>query len=86
MRTWSPVAREHSPVLESTLDRLPSFLTVDELAGLMRVNRKTIYDAIAAGEIPGAQRVGRVVRIHRRTVVAWLRGEVRVLRSSRSER
>jgi excisionase family DNA binding protein len=66
-----------------TLTRLPTFLTVDELASLMRVNRKTVYDAIARGEIPGVQSLGRVIRIHRRTVVDWLRGEARVLRSTR---
>jgi hypothetical protein len=30
----------------------PSVLTVDEVAGLLRVNRKTVYELIARGEIP----------------------------------
>src|SRR5207244_11668017 len=37
-----------------SLRRLPSVLTVEELADLLRVNRKTLYDALARGDIPGA--------------------------------
>ena len=57
-------------------------MTVDELAALLRVNRKTAYDAIARGEIPGVRRVGRTFRVSREAVVAWLR-EGRVSRSRR---
>ncbi len=65
-----------------TLSRLPTFLTVDELAQILRVNRKTAYEAVAKGEVPGARRVGRSIRITRDTVVAWLRGQGHVSRSS----
>jgi len=75
-----------TPARESTIDGLPTFLTVEELAALLRVNRKTAYDAVAAGEIPGARRVGRTIRITREVVVAWLRGQGPVSRSSRSRR
>ena len=62
----------------------PEILTVDELAVLLRVERKTVYAAIARGEIPGVRRVGRVVRISRSAVLAWLRdGQGRVSRSRR---
>lgn len=44
---------------------LPPILTVDELAVLLRVNRKTAYDAISEGRIPGARRVGRAIRVSR---------------------
>ncbi len=54
---------------ESTLDRLPTFLTVDELAKLLRVNHNTAYEAIHRGEIPGVNRIGRKIRICRVTVV-----------------
>jgi excisionase family DNA binding protein len=40
-------------------------LTVDELAGLLRVERKTAYAAIARGEIPGVRSVGRSIRVSR---------------------
>ena len=46
-------------------------LTVDELAAELRVNRKAVYAAIARGEIPGARRVGRTIRISRRAFNEW---------------
>lgn len=57
-------------------------MTVDELAALLRVNRKSVYEAIARGEIPGIRRIGRTVRASREAVLAWLR-EGRVSRSRR---
>ncbi len=69
-----------------TLSRLPTFMTVDELAALLRMNRKSVYEAINAGQIPGAHRLGRTIRITRDTVVSWLRSEARVLRSEGSKR
>ena len=47
------------------------FLTVDELAALLRVNRKTVYEALARGEIPGARKVGNTYRILREAVIVW---------------
>ena len=42
---------------------------MEELTTLLRVNHKTIRDAIARKELPGAQRVGTAIRIHRETVL-----------------
>lgn len=64
-------------------NELPPILTVEELAKLLRLNRKTAYAAVARGEIPGARRVGRTVRICRDTVLDWLGGHVRVSRDRR---
>ena len=47
-------------------------LTADELAELLGVNRKTIYDAVQRGEIPH-RRLGRRVLFERGAVLAWLR-------------
>jgi excisionase family DNA binding protein len=47
-------------------------LTVDELAALLRVNRKTIYDAFQRGELPGGRRIGRTIRFARAVILAWL--------------
>ncbi len=59
----------------------PAVLTVDELAALLRLNRKTVYDALARAEIPGARRIGGSYRILREAVIAWLgSGQVRVSR------
>jgi excisionase family DNA binding protein len=62
---------------------VPGVLSVDELARFLRVNRKTIYEAIARGEIPGARRIGRTYRIDRQAVLDWLKGQGRALRSRR---
>ncbi len=68
-------------------DPSPVVLTVDELAALLRVERKTVYSAILRGEIPGVQRVGRTIRIGRAAVVSWLNsGQGCVSRSKRRSR
>jgi excisionase family DNA binding protein len=73
-----PAQKEGGPPLEAVLN-------VDELAALLRVERKTVYGAIARGEIPGVQRVGTLLRVSRERVLAWLaQGQDRVSRSRRS--
>lgn len=47
-------------------------MTVDEAAAYLRCNTKTIYDAVKSGQLPGAVHLGRVIRIHKPTVDAWL--------------
>ena len=53
---------------------LPPVLTVDEAARFLRLNRKTLYDAVRAGELPGVVRVGRSIRIGRDALLGWLQG------------
>lgn len=53
----------------------PLLLTVPELAALLRMNVKSVYEIVARGQIPGCRRVGRCWRAHRPTVVAWLAGQ-----------
>ena len=55
-------------------ENLPDVLTVDELAALLRLNRKTVYEAVARNEIPGCQRIGRSIRFSRQAVLNWLHG------------
>jgi excisionase family DNA binding protein len=52
----------------------PSVLTVDEAARLLRVNRKTLYDAVREGRVPGVIRLGRSIRIGRTALLGWLQG------------
>ncbi len=67
------------------LTEAPAILTVDELADLLRVNRKTLYDALSRGEIPGARRIGTTYRIYRDAVLTWLTsGQDRAARSRRN--
>jgi excisionase family DNA binding protein len=61
----------------------PEVMTVDELADFMRVDRKSIYAAIQRREIPGVTKLGKTIRIHRPTVVAWLRDGQSAPRSRR---
>ena len=58
--------------------------TVDELATFLRLDRKAVYASIGRGEIPGVRRIGRIIRISRSAVLAWLeQGQGRVSRSRR---
>jgi excisionase family DNA binding protein len=68
----------------STPSPLPHTLTVDEAADVLRVNRKTVYELVAAGELPGVRCFGRTIRIHRETLLRWLAdGQGRAPRSRR---
>jgi excisionase family DNA binding protein len=75
------VAREHPARLGRSPDELtgdasalPSVLTVDEAARLLRVNRKTLYESVRLRQIPGVVRMGRSIRIGRDALLEWLRG------------
>lgn len=66
---------------------LPRVLTPEELAKVLRVRRRSVYEAISRGDIPGVRRIGRIgrkVRIDRDSVLAWMAdGHGRAPRSSR---
>jgi excisionase family DNA binding protein len=49
----------------------PEFLTVEEAAELLRVNRKTLYEAIRLEQVPGVARIGKSLRIRRAALVEW---------------
>jgi excisionase family DNA binding protein len=70
---------------EEEAEPQPSVMNVEELAALLRVNRKTVYEALSRGEIPGARRLGATYRILRGAVLDWLAsGQDRVARSRRN--
>jgi excisionase family DNA binding protein len=50
-----------------------SFLTVAEVAALMRVSKMTVYRLVHAGEL-AAVRVGRSFRVPEQAVHSYLRG------------
>jgi len=52
----------------------PEFLTVDEAAALLRVNRKTLYESVKRGLVPGVLQIGRSIRIRRSVLVGWSPG------------
>ncbi|ACQ81506.1 excision promoter, Xis [Beutenbergia cavernae DSM 12333] len=47
---------------EPTVDEAPRFLTVAEVAELVRVSRMTVYRMVQAGDLP-AIRVGKSYRV-----------------------
>ena len=51
-----------------------ALLTVDEAAEMLRVNRKTLYEAIRLNEVPGVVRVGKAIRVSRFALHAWITG------------
>jgi excisionase family DNA binding protein len=63
----------------------PEVLTVDEVAALLRVNRKTVYAAFRRGELAGGRRIGGTIRFCRERVLEWL-AEGQAPRSSRGQR
>lgn len=54
---------------------LPPILKAAEVATLLRINRKTLYEAVQRDEIPGAFRIGRSLRFRRDAVLMWLSAE-----------
>ena len=52
----------------------PEVLTVTEVAVLLRISRASAYRAVRRRDIPGVVQVGKAVRVHRRTLIAWLEG------------
>ena len=52
----------------------PEFLTVEEAAALLRVNRKTLYESIRLGQVPGVLHLGRSIRIRRAVLLRWMPG------------
>ena len=52
---------------------LPTVLTADEVAGILRVDRKTVYAMHHDGRLPGGRKIGqRLIRFSRDRVMAWL--------------
>jgi excisionase family DNA binding protein len=58
---------------ERSVERLHSLLTVDEAAAFLRVNRKTLYEAVQRDELPGIVRFGRAIRLSKDALLQWLR-------------
>jgi excisionase family DNA binding protein len=64
------------------IDQLPDMLTVEEAAKVLRISRSRAYEAVAtfqrtAGEygLPSI-RIGRSLRVPKRSLLAWIEGQV----------
>lgn len=51
---------------------LPDVMSVDEFAEYARLNRKTVYDMVKFGELPGAQYYRGAIRIRKKSVLAFM--------------
>jgi len=52
----------------------PSYLTTKEVADLLRVRERKVYDMVAAGEIPHRKVTGKLLFPHSE-ITAWIEGE-----------
>lgn len=51
---------------------MPDYLTISEVAQLLRLGERTVYEMQRGGRIPGAAKVGGKWRVDRRKLVAWM--------------
>lgn len=58
-------------------DTGPELLRLGEVASLMAISRSQAYQLALDGRLPGVVRIGTSVRIHRRTLLAWLDAQSR---------
>ncbi|MFB7876505.1 MULTISPECIES: helix-turn-helix domain-containing protein [unclassified Nocardia] len=67
----SPAPRAGAPQGQPVIGGGTQFLTVAEVADLMRVSKMTVYRLVHSGELP-AVRVGRSFRVHAKAVHDYL--------------
>lgn len=72
---WETVDRAIEWSETPSADEVPEWATVDEVASLMRMNRKTITSAINAGDIP-AKKFGQQYRLHVPTIIESFRRQL----------
>jgi excisionase family DNA binding protein len=58
--------------LPSSLDALPSLLTIAEVATVLRTSRKAVYAMAERARLPGVTRVGRRLLVRRDDLLSWL--------------
>ncbi len=52
--------------------RLPTLLTADEAAELLRTTRTAVYAMVARAQVPGATRIGRRLLFRADDLLRWL--------------
>jgi excisionase family DNA binding protein len=62
---------EKPPRVYSNRDELPTVLTVEETAAVLRIGRSATYEALRLNRIPHF-RVGKHIRIGRDQLFAWM--------------
>ena len=61
----------------------PAYLTTKEVADLLRVKERKVYDLAAAGEIPHRRITGKLLFPHTE-IIAWIEGSGSVATAARS--
>lgn len=74
----TPNALDHGDDLANA-DRFSrfEFLSIEETAEYLRLDRKTVYAMIRRGDLPGVRRCGRTFRVHRPSVISWFAAKSR---------
>ncbi|MFV8750338.1 helix-turn-helix domain-containing protein [Nannocystaceae bacterium ST9] len=67
--------RSAAPSKSVEPNEAPAVLNAKQVAELLGVNRKTVYEAAQLGRIPH-RRLGRLLLFERGAVLAWLRSGV----------
>jgi excisionase family DNA binding protein len=50
----------------------PELLHLEEAARVLRIGRSRAYEMAARGELPGLIRIGRSLRVSRRSLIRWI--------------
>lgn len=50
----------------------PELLRLEEAARVLRIGRSRAYEMAAAGTLPGLIRIGRSLRVSRRSLIRWI--------------
>ena len=66
-----PLDAPSSPSAAAPAPAAPEFVTIDEAAEILRLERKAVYRLAGRGELPGCQRLGRTFRVHLPSMLSW---------------
>lgn len=51
---------------------MPEYLNITEVAQMLRLGERVVYDILRGGRIPGAAKAGNKWRVDRDKLVAWM--------------
>ena len=71
LQALSPTARDEPPPPSEPRQDPPEVLTADEVAAMLRLDRKTVYDYAGRGVIP-CRRIGKRMLFSREALAVWL--------------
>lgn len=67
----APITIARAPIIDPAT--LPAFLTVDDVAALLRRQRRSVYDLVEKGLIPCSRPPGtRLIIFEKKAILDWL--------------